>query len=111
MIQPIPKRMLKDIVNYSSYNLDSGEGASYGTPTLLSNVKVEEKKVFYTAQDGNEVVGNAVLFYDYVNSKGLIGEFKNQSKIGYNGRTYHIVDTETLRGNSTKPHHYEVLLK
>lgn len=110
-MKPIPKRMLKDTVSYLAYNVDSGEGASYSASVTLSNIKVEERKVFYTSRDGNEVVGNAILFYDYENSTGLTTAPKNQSKVIYNGRTYFVVDTEILRANSITPHHYEIVLK
>jgi hypothetical protein len=111
LIKPIPKRLLPNSVFYKPYIPDTGEGATYGSTITLSNVKVEEKKQFHATRDGNEIVGNAIMFYDYVNSSGLTAEPTNQSIIIYNGKTYHIVDTDTLRGNSNLPHHYEILLK
>lgn len=111
MIKPIPKRLLPNSVIYKPYIADSGEGASYGTSITLTNVKVEEKKQLFANRDGKEIVGNAILFYDYVNSKGLTSEPTNHGTIDFNGKIYHIIDTETLRGNSNLPHHYEILLK
>lgn len=110
MLKPIPKRLLPNNVSYKPY-IETGEGSSYGTAVPLYNVKVEEKKQLYTTQDGAEVIGNAMLFYDFVNSKGLTSEPINESIITFNNKTYHIIDTETLRGNSSQPHHYEILLK
>ena len=51
------------------------------------------------------------MFYDYINSTGLSAKPINESVITFNGRDYHIVDTEILYGNSAIPHHYEVMLK
>lgn len=110
-MRAIPKRMLPNTVSYKKYIPDEGEGATYLAMVYLTNVKVEEKKTFHKTKDGNEIIGNAILFYDYVNSNGLTSYPTNESVIIFNDRTYHIVDTETLRGNSNTPHHYEIILR
>lgn len=111
MLRPIPKRMLPNTVNYKAYIPDTGEGASYGNDTSLKYVKMEERKQLRQTANGNEVVGNAMMFYDVVNSTGLTGVPAPHSKIIYGSKTYYIVDTDVLRGNNDNPHHYEILLK
>ena len=109
-MKPIPKRLLKNQVSYLPYSNDTGEGAGYGSSVTLNNVRIEEMTQLSQSKDGNEVVGNAMLFYDLVNSSGLTSTPLNHSKIIFNGRTYHIVNTDILRANAN-PHHYEILLK
>jgi hypothetical protein len=109
-LKPIPKRLLKNNVSYVPYIADNGEGAGYGTSVILNNVRIEEMTQLSQSKDGNEVVGNAMLFYDFINSSGLTSTPTNHSKIIFNGRTYHIVSTDILRKDAN-PHHYEILLK
>ncbi len=109
-MKPIPKRMLVHSVKYKPYS-DGQEGASYGTEVNLTNVKVDDKKTLINTAEGQEIVGNAIMFYDYVNSSGLTSEPLKHSLITFKTRTYHIVDVEILYSNSNTPHHYEVILK
>lgn len=111
MIKPIPKRKLPNSVSYKAYLGNSGEGDTYDTATTLNYVKIDEQKQLKVTNNGREIVGNAMLYYDYVNSSGLVARPINNSIIEFEGRTYHIVDTDILRADSSTPHHYEVLLK
>ena len=111
MLKPIPKRMLKDKVSYKEYVADTGRGSGFKTAVDLTNVKLEENTMLKVAKDGVEVMGSAMLFYDLVNSQGLTAIPKNESQVIYGGRTYHIINVDALRGNSTQAHHYEILLK
>jgi hypothetical protein len=110
-MKPIPKRMLVNSVTYEEYVNDTGEGSYYKTPVTLSNVKIDEQKQFSYTNNGKEIVGNAMLFYDLTNSSGLTNSPVNESKITFNGKTYTVKDTDILRANNSTPHHYEVLLK
>ena len=111
MIQPIPMRMLQDTVSYLKYVPDTGEGSTYSDAVDLKNVKVEERKVLVTNTQGDEVVGNAIVFYDLINSVGLLVKPPPKSKIIFEDKTYHVIDTDILRGNSKTAHHYEILIK
>ena len=111
MIKPIPKKLLCNSVTYSKYIPDTGEGATWETAVTLSNVKIDEQKQFKRGFNGAEIIGNAMLYYDYINSSGLTSKPTNESKIFYQDRTYCVVDTDILRENSDTPHHYEILLK
>ena len=108
---PIPKKMLPNSVTYEEYKEDMGEGSYFLSPVTLDYVKIEEQQQLVYNPNGVELVGNAMLFYDLTNSTGLTKEPVNESKITFNGKVYHIVDTDILRGNSNKPHHYEIKLK
>lgn len=108
---PIPKKMLPNKATYLKYKADDGEGSSYEEPVTLDHVKIDEQKQIVYTSNGTELVGNAMLFYDLVNSTGLDEKPVNESLIIFEDRTYTVVDTDVLRGNSNRPHHYEIKLK
>ena len=111
MIKPIPKRMLVNNATYEEYIADTGEGSSYATSIILDNIKIDEQTQFSYSNNGKEIVGNGMLFYDLTNSSGFTNKPVNESKITFNGKTYTIKNTDILRGNDSVPHHYEILLK
>lgn len=109
-VDAIPIKLLPNSVDYYEYIEDTGEGSSFKSKVTLTNVKIEEQTQYSYTQNGREVVGKAVLFYDCTNSSGLTNIPLNESEIVFNNRTYFIVNTDVLRTEST-PHHYEMLLK
>jgi len=111
VIRQIPKKLLKHNLVYNEYLQDAGEGVSFGADITLSNVRVQEQKLVSRSLDGNEIIGNAIMFYDIVNSNGLVNKPVNSSKITFNSKVYHIVDTDILYAEKETPHHYEILLK
>lgn len=111
MIKPIPKRLLPHSAIYKEYLGNTGEGDEWGADTPLSFVKVEEKTQMKVTSNGREIVGNARIFYDLINSNGLTGKPVENSIINFNGREYKVVNTDVLYADSAIPHHYEVLLK
>ena len=110
-IKPIPKELLPNSCTYQKYIKDTGEGSSYSSPVTLSFVKIDEQKQFSYTANGKEVIGNAIIFYDLVNSSGLTEEPTNESIITFNDKKYTIKDLDILRANDNTPHHYEILLK
>lgn len=111
-MKPIPKRLLPNQVKYKKSLGNIGEGMSYDQPLTLKNVKIEEKKRYYYSTNGKELVGNATMFYDLVNSNGLECDKPTvDSLIEFAEREYKVIDVEVLRGDRETPHHYEVLLK
>ena len=111
MIKPIPKRLLPHSCIYKEYLGNTGEGDEWGADTTLKFVKIEEKTQLKVTSNGREIVGNARLFYDLINSNGLTDKPVQNSKIIFNNREYRVVDTDVLCGEQAMPHHYEVMLK
>lgn len=110
-MKPIPKRMLVNSATYQEYDADNGEGSSYKANITLNFVKIDEQTQFSYTNNGKEVVGNAMLYYDLTNSIGLTSKPKNESIIIFDNRKYTIKNTDILRANDNTPHHYEILLK
>lgn len=110
-MKPILRRLLPHNCIYKKYLGNNGEGDNWEDGTLLSFIKIEKKVQLRVTSNGREIVGNARLFYDCVNSEGLTDDFISNSKIVFNHKEYLIVDIDTFYADSNKPHHYEVLLK
>ncbi len=111
MIKPIPKRLLPHSVIYKEYLGNNGEGDEWGEEMSLSFVKVEEKTQLKVTSNGREIVGNAKMFYDLINSNGLANKPTQNSKITFNDKEYSIIDVDSLYATKVTPHHYEILLK
>lgn len=110
-MNPIPKRLLPQIVKYEKYLGNSGEGISFDNSKTIYNVRIENKEKFSYSTNGKELVASAILFYDCINSKGFEEEPIVNSKITFNNKEYTIIDCELLYSNEKRPHHYEILLK
>lgn len=111
MIKPIPRRLLPHNAIYKEYLGNNGEGDTWGKEISISFIKIEEKTQLKVTSNGREVVGNARLFYDLINSIGLLNEPIKNSIIKFKGKEYKIVDIDILCATASEPHHYEVLLK
>lgn len=111
MLKPIPRRKLPHQATYKAYTGNLGEGDTYDTPITLTYVKIDDTKQIAITNNGREVIGNALMFYDYVNSTGLVQIPPQESIITFNNKDYHIVSVEILYGDDNIEHHYEVLLK
>lgn len=109
-VNPIPKKLLPNSVDYYEYIADTGEGSSFKSKVTLVDVKIDQQLQFIYGTNGREIVGNAMLYYDCTNSSGLTSKPINESEVVFDGKTYHIVDTDILRTEDT-PHHYEMLLR
>ena len=111
MIKPIPKRLLPHSCTYQKYLGNTGEGDEWDDEITLNYVKIEQKMQLKVTSNGREVIGNAKMFYDLTNSKGLTSEPVENSIINFNGKDYRIVSTDSLSPDYANVHHYEVLLK
>ena len=84
MIRPIPKRLLPHQATYKEYLGNTGEGDEWNEELELKFIKIEEKLQFRVNNNGRELVGNAKMFYDLVNSKGLLNKpTNNKANIEY----------------------------
>ena len=110
-MKPIPKRLLPHNCTYQEYCGNTGEGDNWLNEVQLNNIKIEEKTVLKFTSNGREIVGNARMFYDLVNSDGLKNKPTGNSIIKFNGEQYKVESCDVLYADSSNPHHYEVLLK
>lgn len=83
----IPKMMLIHEMQYKEYmGKDDYGNDSFKPPLAIKHVRVDESTVFSRDNTQSKVLANAVIFIDKVHSSPLPTEFKEQSKIVFNGR-------------------------
>lgn len=111
MIKPIPKKLLPHNCIYKHYLGNTGESDEWEKETPLNHVKIEEKTQFKVTSNGREIVGNARMFYDLVNSEGLFEVPIQNDIIKFNNKIYIVFDIDVLCATEEKPHHYEIILK
>lgn len=86
-VPAIPKMMLIHEIQYREYGgLDDFGNDNYKPPLTIKHVRVDESTVFSRDNTQTKVLANAVIFIDKVYSSPLPTEFKEQSKIVFNGR-------------------------
>lgn len=82
------KRLLVHEIEYSEYDgLDRYKQPSYKEPITITDVRVDESTVFSRDTTQSKVLANAVVFVYNGLSVPFI-DFKEQSKVVYNGREY-----------------------
>lgn len=109
MARPIPKRLLPHSVGYEKKSGEGSRGPVYDTSIAIDNVLVQLKEVLKKTKNGYEVVGKAVMMYDYTNSSPNTVIFSNRDKITFDGIVYFVnmkTEQPTLQGK----HHVEVVL-
>ena len=110
-MRPIPRKRLPHSVTYEEYDTTGERGKTWKTAVTLEYVKIDDTIRTNINNNGTELIGNALMFYDYISSTGLNLKPVEGSKITFEGKTYQIADVDILYGNSINPHHYEVILK
>lgn len=88
-VQPIPKRMLIHEIQYSAYDGVNDFGKpSFSAPVTIKHVRVDDSTVFSRDTLQTKVLADAVIFVDCTHSTNVPAEFKEQSKITFNGKSY-----------------------
>lgn len=111
MARPIPKKLLPHTVTYKAKTAEGSRGPVFAADVTIENVLIQRKLVKKQTQDGFEVIGKAIMVYDYVNSSPTGIEFENRDVIIDNGTS----EEYTINGFQEQPtlqgkHHIEVLL-
>lgn len=109
-MRQIPRNRLPHTIIRNEYISTSPRTPTYGANKTIQFVKIDETTRLLKTRDGKEIVGNGMMFYDFVNSSPSKIVFNKQDKITFNGKVYHIAHIDTLYGNSDIPHHYEIIL-
>lgn len=79
-----PIEALVDSFVYEEYDgINDWSEAEYKEPIIINNVRIDDS-VSYSANDGKTILYNAVIFC-YADLTEPMPEFKEQSKISYDG--------------------------
>ena len=111
-IGPLPKRWLIHSIEYEEYlGKDDWDNDKYANPIIINHVRFDNKTVFSRDSTQNKILAEAIVFVDARHSKPL-PEFKERSKITFNGRTYtlkKIVDCYYPHKNEVRHYELEVI--
>lgn len=109
-MRPIPKKLLIHEAVYEEYVPgDSWTPAGYKPAVTLQNVRIDVGSRLTRSGNGEQILYNALLFYDAENSSASGAfEFKEQSKLTFDGDTMTVNKVNPLCGY--RLHHYEVEL-
>ena len=109
MARPIPKRLLPHSVSYEKKSGEGSRGPAYDAVIAIDNVLVQLKDILKKTKNGYEIVGKAIMIYDYTNSSPNTVVFTNRDKVTFDGTVYYVnrkLEQPTLQGK----HHIEVVL-
>lgn len=109
-MRPIPYKLLIHEATYEEYIPgDSWTTEGYKDPVTLQNVRIDKGSRFTRNNNGEQILYNALLFYDVVNSSASgTFEFKEQSKLTFDGDTMIVNKINPMYGY--KLHHWEIEL-
>lgn len=111
IIPPLPKSWLIHEIVYEGYTgeKDSWGNPKYDNPITIKCVRFDDSTVFSRDNTQTKVLANAVIFVDAKNSTNVPNEFKEESKVTFNGKEYVIKKIVTCyQANSKEIHHLEL---
>lgn len=106
-IRPIPKKLLIHTINYLELAANNGWDNSFSEAITIDFVRVEPaSSVQRTAtSEGSDI--KHILFVDRVHSSRF-PDFKEKSKIVWNGQTFELKQIKPHYDFGVIPHHYEL---
>jgi hypothetical protein len=112
VVKPIPVHLLPDTVQYEEFQEGDGISSSdgYKAPVTLEHVRVQYLSNIKRNTNSEELLYEAMLFYDVINSdpSGPF-EFIQKSKVTFDGKTMIVEKVNPVV--AIKLHHYEIGLK
>lgn len=112
MIKPIPLLLLIHEVTYEEYLGNGRYGETYAPPVTLKKVRMEpvlsqQQRTSVTVRE--QSLDRYVLYFDMTHSEPKVN-FKEKSKVTFNGQTYTVAKVSELYAFAATPHHIEVML-
>lgn len=108
-IPPLPKKWLIHEIEYEGYLGENDWGdVDYEPPITIKHVRFDDSTVFSRDSTQTKVLADAIIFVDAKNSNP-VPEFKEQSKVRFNGKEYVIQKVVPCYYPTEKRiHHYEL---
>lgn len=109
-VGPLPKRWLIHSIEYEGFTgkKDAFQRPIYDDPITISHVRYDQSTVFSRDSSQTKIVAEGVIFVDAINSSP-VPEFKEQSKITFNGRAFTLKKVIPLYyPTSDKVRHWEL---
>jgi len=106
-MKPIPRMLLIHTVTVlSDISKDTWGNETFGTKTVISNVRIEPKSKLIIDKQNNQVKISGLMFYDMVNSSPAYS-FEETDKIEFHGNMYNIAFLKK-QYDANKLHHLEI---
>lgn len=112
MIRPIPLSFLIHTVEYREYLGNGRYGETFADPITIERVRLQPIASYRrkTGEREREKPNESfVLFFDMTYSRPLVN-FKEKSKIVFQGKEYSVIRISEFCAFDTTPHHIEVML-
>lgn len=109
-VRPLPKRWLVHQIIYEGYTgeKDEFQKPMYDAPMIINHVRYDQSTVFSRDSSQTKIVAEGVIFVDAVNSSP-VPEFKEESKITFNGRVLTLKKVKPLYyPDKNEVHHWEL---
>ncbi|MBU8773188.1 putative minor capsid protein [Cytobacillus oceanisediminis] len=109
MVKPIPKHVLIHTVTYEEWQDGDGINTESGfkSPVTLSNVRVQALSNIRKNTNSEELLYEAILFYDVVNSSSSAAfNFAEKSRVTFDGKQLLVKKVNPVEALTL--HHYEI---
>lgn len=112
MVKPIPLPLLIHTVQYRECIEGGRWGETFADPITIERVRLEPIASYRrkTGEREREKPNESyVLFFDMTHSRPFVN-FKEKSKVIFQGKEYSVIRVSTFYAFDTTPHHIEVML-
>ena len=112
MIRPIPLSLLIHTVEYRQCRGNGRYGEEFDAPVTIENVRLQPVASYRRKtgeREGEKPNESFVMFFDMAYSRPLV-EFKEKSKVIFQGKEYSVIRVMPFYGFDNTPHHIEVML-
>jgi Minor capsid protein len=112
VVRPIPLPLLIHTVEYRECIDNERWGETFADPITIERVRLEPIASYRrkTGERQREKPNESyVLFFDMTHSRPLVN-FKEKSKIIFQGKEYSVIRVSKFYAFDTTPHHIEVML-
>lgn len=87
----VPKVMLNESFSYQEYlGQDRYSEASYASPVNVNHVRIDRTSNYTAGVGGETLLWTAVIFVYPTASKGVPSDFKEKSKVIFDGKDHYI---------------------
>lgn len=107
MAKPMRYRSLLHEIEYHAYDSTNEWGESYEAPVTIRKVRVDDTFRFNRYSNTETLASACVIFIDRIHSKPIL-EWKEKSKIVFEGKEMTLKVVEAIYTNSNQVHHWEL---
>jgi len=105
----IPRWMRPHTITYKARTgTDAWSNPSYAASVTVNYVRMEPTSKIILSKDNTQIQLASVLYYDCQDSSPTGMQFKGLDVIEFNGRTYTVIEPDSLYDKGVTAHHLEI---